>query len=299
MSVYRVSIVTKYNWLSVCILYVTNGPGWWTSVHLSLLGYLKVDGTDSCLFRMIKRSMSVLTATAQGATYFPNRYFRRIVVNYMVNYQQQIYENKYLALMSLYDIEEAVDSDRGWTPPLSYKQYLKLLLQWDFWVDELVLYTISCMWCMKITVLNMRTLQEYRICHDRRMDNADIIITFNAVNHFNAAGGWMSIWPSVTFCIAGLTLCVDECHYISKQCTDQVSLCSLKNKTSYWLSVLGFCFVFSFQSWLTVIYWNQCWSVWNWSPCCGNVVIPQTLRRIQLLVCLVRMRQLVWSLNLG
>ena len=67
--------------------------------------------------------------------------------------------------------------------------YLKLLLQRDFWGDEVVLYAISCMWHMKITMLNMRTLQEYRICHDRRMDDADVVITFNAMNCFNAAGG--------------------------------------------------------------------------------------------------------------
>ena len=40
------------------------------SVHLSLLGYLQVDGTGSCLFSMIKRSRSVHTATAQGAPIF-------------------------------------------------------------------------------------------------------------------------------------------------------------------------------------------------------------------------------------
>ena len=38
-------------------------------------------------------------------------------------------------------------------------------------------------------MLNMRTLQEYRIKHDRRLDGADVVITFNAVNHFNATGG--------------------------------------------------------------------------------------------------------------
>ena len=127
-------------------------------------------------------------ATAQVATYFPNRYFRRMVVNYMVNHRQQIFKNKLLALMSLYGIEEDADSGRGWTPPLSYKHYLKLLLQRDFWGDEVVLYAISCMWRMKITILNTRTLQEYRIRHDRRMDSTDVIVTFNAMNHFNAAG---------------------------------------------------------------------------------------------------------------
>ena len=72
---------------------------------------------------------------------------------------------------------------------LSFKQYLRLLLRWDFWGDEVVLYTVSCMWSMKITVLNMKTLQEYRICHDRILDDVNMVLMFNAVNHFNAAGG--------------------------------------------------------------------------------------------------------------
>ena len=70
-------------------------------VCLSLLGYLQVNGTGSCMFSAIKRSMLVHMVTAQEATYFPSRYFWRMMVNYMVNHQQQIFENKFLALMSL------------------------------------------------------------------------------------------------------------------------------------------------------------------------------------------------------
>ena len=52
----------------------------------------------------------------------------------------------------------------------------------------MVLYAISCMWSMKITVLNTKTMQEYRIRHDCMMDKADVVTTYNADNHFNAAG---------------------------------------------------------------------------------------------------------------
>ena len=110
------------------------------------------------------------TATSQEATFFPNHYFRRMVVNYMVNHCQLIFNNKFLALMSLYGVEERADPDRGWTPPLSFKEYLRLLLRRDFWGDKVVLYAMSCMWSMKITVLNMKTLQEYRIQHNRVLD---------------------------------------------------------------------------------------------------------------------------------
>ena len=39
--------------------------------------------------------------------------------------------------MSLYGVEEErEDPTRGWNPPLSFKQYLHLLLWRDFWGDR-------------------------------------------------------------------------------------------------------------------------------------------------------------------
>ena len=144
---------------------------------------LQVDGTGSCLFSAVKKSLSVCTATSREATYFPNRYFRRMVVNFMVNHWQLICKNKYLSLMSQYsvEVEGEADQGRGWNPPLSFKQYLHLLLWRDFWGDEVVLYAILCMWSLKITILNMKTLQEYRIHHNRMMDSTNVVITYNAL----------------------------------------------------------------------------------------------------------------------
>ena len=86
----------------------------------------------------------------------------------MVNYCQLIYTNKYNTLMSLYGVEEdAPDPGRGWVAPLSFNEYLRMLFHNDFWGNKVILYVISCMWSMKITVLNTKTLQEYRIHHDR------------------------------------------------------------------------------------------------------------------------------------
>ena len=118
----------------------------------------------------------------------------------MVNHWQLIYKNKYLSLMSQYGVEVEGEADwgRGWTPPLSFKQYLCLLLQRDFWGDEVVLYAISCMWSLKITILNMKTLQEYRICHGRTMDYTDVVITYNAVNHFNVMGKFKCMTKCLT-----------------------------------------------------------------------------------------------------
>ena len=107
----------------------------------------------------------------------------------MVNHCQLIYQNKYLALMYLYGVWWEADQGSGWTGLLSFKQYLQLMLQHNFWGDKIVLYAVSCMWSLKITVFNMRTLQEYTIQHELALNLADVIVTYNVSNHFNATGG--------------------------------------------------------------------------------------------------------------
>ena len=159
-----------------------------------ILIYLQVDGTGNCLFSALKKSMAVRNAASREATYFPNRYFRRMVVSYMVNNRQLIMKNKFVALMSTYSVVVEGDQGRGWTTPLSFRQYLHLLLRRDFWGDEIVLFAVSCMWLVKITGFNTKTMQEYRIRHDRAMEDADMVVTYNGSNHFNAAG--KEVWFS-------------------------------------------------------------------------------------------------------
>ena len=106
----------------------------------------------------------------------------------MANNHQLVFKNKFITLMSTYGIEVEEDRARGWTPLLSFRQYLHLLLRRDFWGDEVVLFAVSCMWSVNITVLNTKTMQEYRIRHDRAMEYVDMVITYNGSKHFNAAG---------------------------------------------------------------------------------------------------------------
>ena len=73
--------------------------------------------------------------------------------------------------------------------PTSVLQAVPKVATQDFWGDKVVLYTMSYMWSMKITVLNTKTLQKYRIHHDRALDDVDVVLMFNTVNHFNATGG--------------------------------------------------------------------------------------------------------------
>ena len=79
---------------------------------------------------------------------------------WMIKHHQLVMANKGVALMANYGLEEEDGQFKG---PLSYKQYLWHVLQCCFWGDEIILYAISCMWNLQITVLNSRTLEEYQI----------------------------------------------------------------------------------------------------------------------------------------
>ena len=158
LSVQSFTCICVVNWLNEWLYFMFV---LWNDCEMSdtvdfFVVCLQVDGTGNCLFSAIKKLLSVHTATSQEATYFPNHYFRRMVVNCIVNHQQLIYNNKSLALMSLYGIKEQADPGRSWYPPLSFKQYLCLLLWRDFWGDEVVLHAIS----MKMTVLNTKILYQ-------------------------------------------------------------------------------------------------------------------------------------------
>ena len=121
----------------------------------------------------------------------------------MVHHRQLVMKCKFWSLSSHYGVQVEEDPEvqqsRGWAPPLSYRQYLHLMLQRDFWGDEVVLFVMSCMWSVRITVLNLKTLQEYRIRHDRHMEEADIVIVYNGANHFTAAGKGQSTCRSALF----------------------------------------------------------------------------------------------------
>ena len=120
---------------------------------------LQTDSTSgNCLFAAIKASMNVHHNNSKDAPYYPMRYFRRQVVAWMIKHCQLVVANKGVALMANYRLEEENNQFKG---PLSFKQYLWHVLQHHFWGDEIILYAISCMWNLWITVLNSRTLEEY------------------------------------------------------------------------------------------------------------------------------------------
>ena len=146
----------------------------------------------NCLFAAIKASMNVHHSNSKDAPYYPTRYFRRQVVAWMIKHRQLVMANKGVALMANYGLEEEDGQFKG---PLSYKQYLRHVLQHCFWGNKIIIYAISCMWNLRITVLNSRTLEEYQIWHSFSLADADVGIIYNCGNHYSAAGEcWLPCW---------------------------------------------------------------------------------------------------------
>ena len=80
------------------------------------------------------------------------------------------------------------DDDAQFPGPFLYKEYCRNVLNKRFWGDTLILYAISCMWAVKISVVNSKTLQQYKVRHTAGLWDADIVLVYNSSSHYTAAG---------------------------------------------------------------------------------------------------------------
>ena len=95
--------------------------------------------------------------------YYPNRYFRRQVINWMIENHQKVHKYMGSVLKASYGIPDPTASHGV---PFSYKTYLTKLMDRSFWGDKVVLWSVFMMWGLKIMMVNSKTLQEYRVHHD-------------------------------------------------------------------------------------------------------------------------------------
>ena len=103
----------------------------------------------------------------------------------MAENRQKVMHYMGKAIRVTYGVVDPTASHGG---PFSYTTYLMKLLKRQFWGDEIVLWSISMMWGLKISVLNSKTLQEYRIRHDCAFHHADVGLVYNSHTHYSAAG---------------------------------------------------------------------------------------------------------------
>ena len=136
------------------------------------------------MYASIKKGLGVHLATDRQFPYFPTRYFHRQVADWLVTNRQKIMlKGDYIR--ETYGIR---DDDAQFLGPLTYKEHCRNVLNKRFWGDALILYAISCMWAVKISVVNSKTLQQYKVRHTAGLQDADIGLVYNSSSHYTAAG---------------------------------------------------------------------------------------------------------------
>ena len=137
------------------------------------------------MYASIKKGLGVCLATERQFPYFLTRYFRRQVANCLVANRQKVMLVKGDYIRQVYGIR---DEDVQFPGPFSYWEYCRNVLDKRFWGDALILYAVFCMWAVKITVVNSRTVQQYRVRHTAGLQNADIALVYNSSSHYTATG---------------------------------------------------------------------------------------------------------------
>ena len=145
--------------------------------------FRSVEQVTACM-RVLKRG-SVRLANEKDFPYYPTRYFRRQVANCLVNNRQRVLLHKESYLRQTYSLP---DEDAQFPTPFSYKQYCRNILDRHFWGDVVILYVVSCMWALKLMVINSQTLQQYRVRHTVGLKDVNIALVFIASCHYTVAG---------------------------------------------------------------------------------------------------------------
>ena len=65
---------------------------------------------------------------------------------------------------------------------------MEYLLTDGTWGDDHVLTLLSCMWQLKITILNADTLGETRIRHNDRLTDTELVVVFIGGDHYMGTG---------------------------------------------------------------------------------------------------------------
>ena len=113
----------------------------------------------------------------------------------MVENRQKLFKYMGSALRASFGVPDPTASHGG---PFSYKTYLTKMLSRQFWGDEIMLWSVSMMWNLKITAVNSKALQEYRFRHDLALQHMDIGLVYISSTHYMAAGK-SSIWSHYNF----------------------------------------------------------------------------------------------------
>ena len=136
------------------------------------------------MFHAFKGCLKLRHGGDHNALYFPCRYLRRMIVSWMAHNRCFVLKHKIASLSSKYGIE-----DGDLVPnPISYREYLKLMLKRGTWGEDVVLHSLACLFDIRITVVNSASLEEYRYRHNLPLHRADVVLIYNGANHYLYAG---------------------------------------------------------------------------------------------------------------
>ena len=157
--------------------------------------------------------MNLRKLTDPDPPYYPSRYLRRLVVAHMAHHRFRVMKHKGHSLKAKYGVQENDYSQE----PLSYRQYLKLMLKRSTWGEDIVIYAISTLFKLKITTITCsgKRLDEYRCRHDLPVAAADVVLIHNGLNHYSFAGKWtlIHIWTSAPDVRKELGICEILNHF--------------------------------------------------------------------------------------
>ena len=105
------------------------------------------------MFHTFKGCLKVRGGGDKVSVYFPCWYLRRMIVAWMAHNRYFLFKHKKVSLQSKYGVEGG-----DYCPePISVKEYLRKMLKRSFWGEDIVLYALSCLFDLKITVVNGST----------------------------------------------------------------------------------------------------------------------------------------------
>ena len=99
----------------------------------------------------------------------------------MAHNRTKMWKHKEASLRGLYGVEAEGEEI------LSYRQYLIKMLNKSTWGEDICLHALSCLFQLKITVINASRLDEARYRHNLSLGAADVVLIFNGNNHYSFA----------------------------------------------------------------------------------------------------------------
>ena len=83
--------------------------------------------------------------------------------------------------------------------PISFKEYLRSMMNKKTWGEDVVLYALSCMYDLKITVLQAQSLHEFRFRHNQPLHQVDMVLVYTGSNHYLYASKYRFLDVSTLF----------------------------------------------------------------------------------------------------